>query len=263
MIATGTGRISRFVISGVRLVARQFGLDVVPYYRSPPDFDPEFNEVIERVGPYTKSTPEQAFALCHAVRYVARAHVPGAIVECGVWRGGSMMAAAYTLLLEHDASRDLYLFDTFEGMPPPSPHDLRWDGATAGQVLAESDPADEEATWAAVSIDKVRSVMRSTGYDEARIHCVAGLVEETIPRQAPDSIALLRLDTDWYASTKHELQHLFPRISRGGVLIIDDYGYWQGARRAADEYFRDHRIHLLLNRLGPARICVVHERGVD
>ncbi|HET8678809.1 MAG TPA: TylF/MycF/NovP-related O-methyltransferase [bacterium] len=263
MTIRGTGRISRFVASGVRVVARQLGLDVVPYYRYPPDFDPELIQVIERVGQYTKSTPEQAFALCHAVRYVIRARVPGAIVECGVWRGGSMMAAAYTLLLEQDASRDLYLFDTFEGMPPPSRHDVRWDGAKADRVLAESDRADEEATWAAVSIDKVRGAMRSTGYDEARVHYVAGLVEETIPQQAPASIALLRLDTDWYASTKHELQHLFPRISRGGVLIIDDYGYWQGARRAVDEYFRDHRINLLLNRLGPARMCVVPDQGLN
>lgn len=253
---------SRLLASGVRVVARQLGLDVVPYYRDPPDFDPEFIEVIERVGPYTKSTPERVFALCHAVRYVVRSHIPGAIVECGVWRGGSMMAAAYTLLLEHDTNRDLYLFDTFEGMPPPSHHDLRWDGAAASRVLAESDPADEEATWAAVSLDKVRNAMRTTGYDEARIHYVAGLVEETIPREAPASIALLRLDTDWYSSTKHELQHLFPRISRGGVLIIDDYGHWQGARRAVDEYLRDHRIHLLLNRIGRARICVVPDTGL-
>jgi elongation factor P hydroxylase len=73
-----------------------------------------------------------------------------------------------------------------------------------------------------------------------RVHLVQGLVEETLPAQAPESIALLRLDTDWYKSTLHELEHLYPRLVRGGVLLIDDFGYWQGARQATEEYFARH-----------------------
>jgi hypothetical protein len=80
--------------------------------------------------------------------------------------------------------------------------------------------------------------MTATGYPSNKIHFIKGPVEETIPRQMPSpSIALLRLDTDWYESTKHELIHLFPRLSAGGILIIDDYGHWAGARQAVDEYF--------------------------
>ena len=76
---------------------------------------------------------------------------------------------------------------------------------------------------------------------------MVGKVEQTIPAAAPPSIALLRLDTDWYESTRHELEYLFPRLAIGGVLIIDDYGWWAGARRAVDEYFGAHSAPILLN----------------
>ena len=93
-------------------------------------------------------------------------------------------------------------------------------------------------------------MLYETGYPEEKIHFVQGRVEETIPASAPDSISLLRLDTDWYESTKHELVHLFPRLSPSGVIIIDDYGHWKGCRKAVDEYFDtgDHP-QLLLNRV--------------
>jgi hypothetical protein len=99
--------------------------------------------------------------------------------------------------------------------------------------------------------------MQSTGYDARHIAYVKGKVEETLPQDAPDQIALLRLDTDWYESTYHELVHLYPRLAVGGVLIIDDYGHWQGARRAVDQYISENKLKLLLNRVDyTARICV-------
>ena len=91
--------------------------------------------------------------------------------------------------------------------------------------------------------------MESTGYEPSRVRYIKGRVEDTLPDEAPARIALLRLDTDWYESTRHELLTLYPRLSRGGVLIIDDYGYWQGARRAVDEYFTSHASPVLLNRI--------------
>jgi hypothetical protein len=75
------------------------------------------------------------------------------------------------------------------------------------------------------------------------------MVEKTLPSHAPAQIALLRLDTDWYASTRWELEHLFPRLSRNGVLIIDDYGHFKGARQAVDEHINLHKLPLLLNRI--------------
>ena len=109
----------------------------------------------------------------------------------------------------------------------------------------------------AISLEEVRANLLSTGYPPERLHFVKGMVERTLPDAAPQQVALLRLDTDWYASTKHELEHLFPRIARNGVLIIDDYGHYVGARQAVDEYIEQHRLPLLLNRIDyTARLAV-------
>jgi O-methyltransferase len=157
-------------------------------------------------------------------------------VECGVWRGGSMMAAARTLQALGATDRDLYLFDTFEGMSPPTNIDVDFRGRDASQSLAESSRADPESCWCYASLEEVRSSIATLGYPDQRLHYVQGKVENTVPKHAPSEIAVLRLDTDWYESTKHELNHLYPLLSSGGVLIIDDYGHWKGSRRATDEF---------------------------
>jgi len=97
-----------------------------------------------------------------------------------------------------------------------------------------------------------RQVVRlliNAGYPEAKIRAVRGRVQETIPGVAPEQIALLRLDTDYYDSTLHELEHLYPRIPPGGVLLVDDYGRLEGATRAVDEYFAAHGVKMMLNRI--------------
>jgi O-methyltransferase len=97
-----------------------------------------------------------------------------------------------------------------------------------------------------------------TQYEPARLHFIQGDVMETLPKDAPSEIAVLRLDTDWYESTRHELIHLYPRLVVGGVLIIDDYGHLLGARKATDEYLDGHRI--LLDRIDySARIAIKQE----
>jgi hypothetical protein len=158
-----------------------------------------------------------------------------------------MMAVAQTLL-ELEESRDLHLFDTFDGMPPPGAADCDFTGASAADLMAAEDK-QTGAVWARSPLADVRHNLLGTGYPESRVHFVAGRVEDTLPARAPERIAILRLDTDWYESTRHELVHLFPRLSAGGVLIIDDYGHWQGARRAVDEYLEETGVRLLLNRI--------------
>lgn len=187
------------------------------------------------VRPFTMTSVERIVALTQAVEYVQRSEFAGAIVECGVWRGGSMMAVARTLLAGGDADRDLYLFDTFEGMSAPTDTDRDHRGNSAAGLLDSS--SRDEAVWCYAGIEDVRANLESTGYPRERLHFVQGRVEDTIPDRAPDEIALLRLDTDWYESTAHELSHLYPRLRSGGILIVDDYGHWQGARKAVDEYF--------------------------
>jgi len=222
----------------------------------PADFDEATIETIKTVASYTMTSAERLFALCQAVRYIVNYRIPGDVVECGVWKGGSMMAVARTLLENGDNSRSLYLFDTFKGMVPSQDADVTIDNVAAEDIGAILKRDGEK--WCFAPLDEVRAAMRSTGYEASRLHCVEGRVEDTIPAQAPELISLLRLDTDWYESTRHELIHLFPRLSDGAVLIIDDYGFWKGCRKAVDEYFAEHRIPVLLNRIDDSgRIAVI------
>ena len=228
---------------------RLFGLDIIHFpprdQVTPPDFREDELEILRQVRPWTMTSPDRVYALIQAVRYVSANHVPGAIVECGVWKGGSMAAVARTLLQMQDVSRELYLFDTFEGMTAPTAKDLDYTGKRASQVLRDV----PRVRCDDAPLEQVKEVLYGTGYPREKIHFVRGRVEETVPASAPDSIALLRLDTDWYDSTRHELVHLFPRLFKAGVIIIDDYGHWQGSRQACDEYFAQNRIPILLNRI--------------
>lgn len=215
--------------------------------RLPPDFDDHTAALCGAVAECTMTSPERIAALVEAVRYVSRHAIPGDVVECGVWRGGSMMAVARTLLDLGDLRR-LHLFDTFDGMPPPADVDRDRSGAAAGALMAAAD-RDTSSIWARSPLDEVRRNLAGTGYPEDLLTYVVGRVEDTLPANAPATIAILRLDTDWYESTRHELAHLFPRLSAGGVLIIDDYGHWEGARKAVDEYLAATGARILLNRI--------------
>jgi O-methyltransferase len=216
-----------------------------------PDYGPEIERTIRQVRRHTMTTPRRIAALCNSVEYVVGSRVPGAIVECGVWRGGSMMAAALTLLRLGATDRDLYLFDTFRGMTPPGEEDVfsAYDGYSLTRRWRRRQRDDGVNEWHYVRAERVHAALLSTGYPADRIHLVEGRVEDTLPERAPEPVAILRLDTDWYRSTKHELEHLYPRIAPGGVVIIDDYGHYEGARRAVSEYLAESGERLLLNRI--------------
>jgi O-methyltransferase len=220
----------------------------------PAHYDSTAKAVIERVRPRTMTQPEKLYGLILATRYVAAHKVPGDIVECGVWRGGSMQAAALTLIECGDTQRDLHLYDTFEGMTPPEEVDRRRDGTAAAELLESS--SRDSRIWAVATLEDAQAGMTEIGYPPEHVHFHPGRVEDTIPRDAPESVALLRLDTDWYASTRHELDHLYDRLSPGGVLIIDDYGYWEGSRRATEEFLAQSGARLLLLPSGDGRIAV-------
>jgi O-methyltransferase len=221
----------------------------------PPDFDDADIETFRAVQAFTMTPPERVWALRNAVKYVVGLDLPGAMVECGVWRGGSVMTVARTLLELGRTDYDLYLFDTFEGMSPPTERDVTYTGGAASAMLAQQDR--QSRVWGYAALEDVHAAVSSVGYPGDRIHFVKGRVEDTLPAHAPERISLLRLDTDWYESTRHELIHLFPRLVPGGVLIVDDYGHWRGAREAVDEYFHKAGVPLLLNRIDyTARIGV-------
>jgi O-methyltransferase len=226
--------------------------------RKPPRFpryyDDEARAVIRAVRPWTMTSNEKLFALVVAVRYVVDQQIAGDVVECGVWRGGSMQAIARVLAARGATDRELHLFDTFEGMPPPTEEDVRQGGPPAAELLATRPKTAK--VWAVADLEDVRAGMAQVDYPPERIHYHPGLVEETIPGAAPERIALLRLDTDWYASTKHELEHLYDRVPSGGVVIIDDYDYWEGSRKAVDEFVAGTGARLLLAPMGSGRIAI-------
>lgn len=225
----------------------------------PTDFEQKHKDIYTTIRPYTMTSPERIFGLIGAVEYVSKNRIKGDFVECGVWKGGSSMAAAITLLQQKDIARTLFLYDTYEGMSEPTESDQTFSGEAASRLLKKEDrEKDPGGVWSYSSLEDVKAAMNLTDYPSKKIKYIKGKVEDTIPQTLPSKIALLRLDTDWYESTKHELIHLFPLIEKGGVLIIDDYGFWKGARKAVDEYFEENKVQILLNRMDDTgRIGVV------
>jgi len=221
-----------------------------PFEASLPESGEADLQIIREVKQFTMTSPERIYGLITAVRYVIGNSISGDIVECGVWKGGSMMAVARTLLSLNSKDRHLYLFDTFAGMTAPTRKDgSRFGKKSPHEEFSAMQNTDGTNQWCFSSLEETRRNMTSVGYPEERIHFVKGPVEETIPANGPKEIALLRLDTDFYESSKHEMVHLFPRLVSGGVLLLDDYGHWEGQRLAVDEYLAEHKVRLLLNRL--------------
>ena len=222
------------------------------------DLEPEFLELHELCRGETMTSLERMYGLWSATRYVVENELAGDFVECGVWRGGSVMLMALTLLRRGDTTRDLWLYDTFRGMTAPTDDDVQvMSGRAALEILRDQPRTPEDPFWGIASREAVEENLRRTGYPFERFRFVEGDVMTTLPETAPSRIALLRLDTDWYTSTRHELEHLYPRLVPGGVLIIDDYGYWRGARKATDEYLATLQPRPFLHRIDyTGRMCL-------
>ncbi len=210
--------------------------------------DEDFIRIHTQVKEYTMTSLERQYALYKALEYVITQNIEGDIVECGVWRGGSSMLAALTLKKMNRTDKSIYLYDTFSGMSEPTDKDISLHGRSSVEKWKTLQQGHIN-TWDYAPLEEVEKNISSTSYPRNKVHFIKGKVEDTIPLTVPKKISLLRLDTDWYESTKHELEHLFPRLSKGGILIIDDYGHWQGARKAVDEYIKDNSITIFLNRV--------------
>lgn len=215
-----------------------------------PDLEDADLKIMARVKKYTITSPERVYGLINAVRYLVSNQIPGDVVECGVWKGGSIMAAAMTLLEMQSKERTLYLYDTFTGMTAPTEKDVtHFEPNTAQHSYRIYKEQDGICNWAYAPFEEAQRNVYATGYPKEKIRFIKGPVEKTLLETVPEQISLLRLDTDFYESTKAEMAHLFPRLSVGGVIIVDDYGHWEGARVAVDEYLQQNGIKLLLNRL--------------
>ena len=190
-------------------------------------------EFIQRVSPYTMTSIERITALYHSLEYIRENNISGDIVECGVWRGGNIKGIIDYLHFHNMKDKDVWLFDTFEGMTAPDENDVDLNSNKAEDIL--------DAVMCYASLDSVKEVLQQSQFPQNRIHYVVGDILETLKEEKniPKTISLLRLDTDWYQSTKIELEVLYPNLESCGVMIVDDYGHWQGSKKAVDEYFID------------------------
>ncbi len=244
----------------LRKLAFRFGYDVtlrrLPQLdtkrralKVPRDMPAEFVDIYARCREYTMTSAERMFALYEGVRHVAARGIAGDLVECGVWKGGSAMLMAMTLAALGETGRKIWLYDTFAGMTEPGAVDIRArDGSDTISRWQHFQKSDHNE-WAYAPLDEVRANMAATGFPAENIHYIQGEVETTLPARMPERLALLRLDTDWYASTYHELTHLFPLLAANGVLLLDDYGSFEGAKKAVDQYLAENDIPLFLHRI--------------
>jgi len=236
----------------LKKLIRRCGFDLVRSNvergRLPVEATDQDKQISLSVAPYTMTSPERVWAVISSVKYIVANNIHGDFVECGVWRGGSAMAIAYKLKELGVLDRQLWLYDTFSGMTAPSTKDVEaHSGKSAEALLEETTRGDGNNIWCVASKEDVLANILATGYIVNNIRFVEGDILETLNREIPEKISMLRLDTDWYESTKKELQVLYPRLVSGGVCIIDDYGHWRGSRMAVDEYFFENNINVLLH----------------
>jgi O-methyltransferase len=204
-------------------------------------------EIFGVVQPFTMTSYERVLALIDSVQYIVLNEIPGDFVECGVWKGGSIMAAMLTLSRLGEERRKIWLYDTFEGMTSPKEVDISLTGEHAEKIYKEHQLSGN--AWCGATAEEVRANLNQCDYPPNLIHFVVGPVEQTLLQRRPSQISLLRLDTDWYESTKSELEMLYPKLARNGVLIVDDYGHWAGCKRAVDEFFQGTHRRPLLHRI--------------
>lgn len=228
----------------------------------PPDLQTEadFLALYRQCAPYTQTSIERLYSLYQACLYAINNRLEGSLVECGVWKGGSAMMMALVYKSRGITDRDIYLYDTYEGMSEPTEADVSVNGRAAAEQLREENKLDDSSIWCYAPLDEVRQNMQRTGYPLDRIKFVKGKVEDTLPLEKPSQVCILRLDTDWYESTRVELELLYPALVKNGVLILDDFGHWEGAKKAVVEYFAQRNVHPLLHRIDiTGRIHIKHD----
>ena len=196
---------------------------------------PEENQIIDKCLKYSCTNKIKMWALINSINYVSNKNIKGDFVECGVWKGGNLIL--YNLLNQKkNLNKKIYGYDTFEGMPLPGRYDFKYDGRSAIDLYNQRTKSNNG--WMKSTFDEVeKNILKECPTHNTNL--IKGKVEDTLlnDKNIPEKISILRLDTDFYESTKIELEILFPKLERGGILIIDDYGHWKGSKKAVDEYF--------------------------
>jgi hypothetical protein len=194
-----------------------------------------------------------------ALNYILENKIEGCLVECGVYQA-DFQIIWITELMKNNLTRDIYLFDTFSGMTEPSDLDYTCKGAihyhmdkNALKKWWENEKINKDTNGICYyPLRKVQYRLKSTGYDEDYLHYIVGDVMDTLQdkKNIPEKIAILRLDTDWYESSKYELEQLYDNVVEGGVIIFDDYYHWEGQRKATDEFFKSRNLNFEFKSIG-------------
>jgi len=240
--------ISPFIAKRVQKVANKLGYEIWSIARS---YSAKDIEIMDFTQPYTGIDRSDMKSLIDAVKYITSNKIPGVFVECGVWKGGAVIAMIKTLQQLNFSDREIYLFDTFNAMTMPTEHDVSATGVSAKKIKIAYN-----TNQLGNSLQDVKNNVYKTGYDKSKLKFIEGNVMEIIQNNIPDKIALLRLDTDFYESTKCEFEYLFPKLSEGGILIVDDYGRWQGSKKATNEYIKNNNIKIFLNQIYPSSAVI-------
>lgn len=198
---------------------------------------------------YSMTGEKRMSYLTKVINYIFQNKINGDFVECGVWQGGNLILMQ-RLIDYYNESRSIYGYDTFEGMTDPNKNDIDINNQDASNLMHSErkvENADTQNIWCYSSLDTVKkNLMKYTKKDNLKL--IKGDVKISLKdtKNLPEKISLLRLDTDFYESTKIELETLFPLVVKNGVIIIDDYGHWKGQKKAVDEYMSKNKISSFL-----------------
>jgi O-methyltransferase len=208
----------------------------------PVEFTQKEKEIFDYVinEKLTMTSPQDIVTTILCAKHAALNDMKGDFVECGVWRGGNVVAAKL-IFDEMNYKNEIYLYDTFTGMTEPSDKDINLKTDESMEDLYYIDKKEDHHDWCFSSIEEVKNNITKAGIGLDSVKFIKGDVLETLKDEnnLPQNISILRLDTDWYDSTKIELEVLYPRLISNGFLIVDDYGHWEGQKRAVDEYFKN------------------------
>ena len=232
-------------------------------FEFPRDFFPiEMNDIQKKIiresEKFSMTGRIRMSLLLKIIDHINSHNIEGDIVECGVWKGGNLICAQkYLNYLK--VEKKVIGFDTFEGMTEGTELDVQIkqvkikdkndtkyieENRIASKMMKSIDKHknDGKNIWAYCSIENVQKNIKNEINNNNKIKLIKGPVERTLldKNNLPQKISLLRLDTDFYESTKIELEKLYPLLVKGGFLIIDDYGHWQGAKKAVDDYFESN-----------------------
>jgi O-methyltransferase len=204
--------------------------------------------IYNHIEGHTLASPYGIMSLIQSVEYILENNIPGALLECGVFVGGNIQAMIKVLKILGHYDRDIWAYDTFSGMPKPQEIDIEFKTGPAIILWEKNKFANSEVSsrWVRYTLRKVMEQITPLEYPAERLHFIKGMVEKTVPKHLPGQIALARFDTDFYSSTKHEFEHIYPRVSSGGIIFVDDYGAFLGSKTATDEYIKENNLNLHL-----------------